>query len=202
MSRKWFLDDLLDQPKVFEEKVDHQEFVADLLKKVENQNQDLQKQALEEGYVKGMEQAVKTNTAFVAELAKKIESKIDDLSEKTTMLSEDLHMQAIKIAREFWVKFFPKIDELIAQDHLEGLVKEAVGIHQESHMELFIHPTRFLDVSKWIKDSGMANKIKVFEDENLEKNDSRIEWANGGMDYVSKRLFDKIELELKGKKED
>ena len=68
---------------------------------------------------------------------------------------------------------------------------------------LKINPYKEKVIKGWLQDSNLDSKIIVKIDNNLPENDLSLDWENGGIDYVSNRLFDLIlkELEEESNKE-
>lgn len=196
--RKWVLSSL-NTPENLE---DNDHFFKEIEEKISIFQPNFEKKVKEEGFVEGVQKASETNSAYLVQIAKTLQLRLGEMDTKFLNLSQMVHVEALKIAKKLWVRFFPKIDELLAMDNLENLVKEAHKIKQESlKFKLLVAPTRYEEVKKWLNDSKLSDRIILDQDPKFSRNDSSIEWENGGMDYISQRLFDQIEQEFSNKEE-
>lgn len=196
--RKWVLSSL-NTPENLE---DNNHFFKEIEEKISIFQPNFEKKVKEEGFVEGVQKASETNSAYLVQIAKTLQLRLGEMDAKFLNLSQMVHVEALKIAKKLWVRFFPKIDELLAMDNLENLVKEAHKIKQESlKFKLLVAPTRYEEVKKWLNDSKLSDRIILDQDPKFSRNDSSIEWENGGMDYISQRLFDQIEQEFNNKEE-
>lgn len=196
--RKWVLSSL-NTPENLE---DNDHFFKEIEEKISIFQPNFEKKVKEEGFVEGVQKASETNSAYLVQIAKTLQLRLGEMDTKFLNLSQMVHVEALKIAKKLWVRFFPKIDELLAMDNLENLVKEAHKIKQESlKFKLLVAPTRYEEVKKWLNDSKLSDRIILDQDPKFSRNDSSIEWENGGMDYISQRLFDQIEQEFNNKEE-
>jgi hypothetical protein len=192
MTRKWKINPI-DEEMITEQKEVLQNV---LFEKFKIQEDSIKTMDQERYFLKGVDATIKTNSSCLKEFSTSLDKKLQEVLEKLETTSKNVHKEGVEIARRFWIYFFPRLDELFSKYRIEDLIKEAAASAKESKLNVFVAKERAEIVKSWLEECGVIDRVNLKVDESFAINDIRVDWDNGGIDYVSAKLFDKIMKEL------
>ena len=173
-----------------------------VFEKFAEKEEEVNKEKEHLAFLKGVSSASELNSSYLKNAIEKISEKIDSIQSSLDNASKNINLHGLEVARKFWVQFFPKLDEIFTKYRIQDLINESADSFQQK-LVLKINPYKEKVIKGWLQDSNLDSKIIVKIDNNLPENDLSLDWENGGIDYVSNRLFDLIlkELEEESNKE-
>lgn len=98
-------------------------------------------------------------------------------------------------------KILPQFAKRMPLSEIEHAVLAAIDLRREEPRLAITVPTAHLDdlkgrIDKLAQEKGYAGKIILLSDDKLPLTDCRIEWADGGLEYLFERLVNNIETEF------
>lgn len=130
-----------------------------------------------------------------------ISRRLNDLTGHLDILRSEIEAQALEAVFAITQKLVPHFVEKHGTEEIEGLVRECLStVYDEPRVvirardEILEHIKSRLD--ELISSSGFGGKVVLFADPSIGAQDCRVEWADGGTERNTDRLWRDIEATI------
>lgn len=159
------------------------------------------KEAFEQGRLAGIQQQSETIDQSVAVAAEAIAARLHELGESIAQLRGESEAEAMEAVLAIAQKLVPHYVREHGTEEIAGIVRDCLGAVYDEPRVVIRAQDSVLDqlkgrLDELIAASGFGGKVVLFADPALSPHDCRIEWADGGTERNSQRLWQEIEATI------
>lgn len=155
-------------------------------------------ESFKEGYNKGAEDVRQSLENDVAVLCRAIETQLTIIAEQEAKQVQDTQKLLAQITVAAIKKIGPHLVEQVGQDIITEMIYKALEDHpDEARLTIYVHETLVDPVTGLLpriqSQKGFSGKLLIAAAADLLPGDCKIEWADGGMERLSRNLSTRIE---------
>lgn len=155
-------------------------------------------EAFKDGVAKGIEEARQGIENTLSGLVKQLLGQLEQLAQQEAAHVHDMQVLALQTVMAMIKKVWPTVVQRVGLDIVEETVRQSLEANpEESRIVIRVHDTLLDPMIRLLPEieakKAFAGKVIVMADQDVMIGDCKVEWADGGMERLSRDLLTRIE---------
>lgn len=155
-------------------------------------------ESFQSGYDQGVADTKKSIEKQTAELIERMIGKMRQLIDEEEKRIHTAHELALRMSVASLKKVWPHFMQTLGQETVEETIRQALDMNgQETRIVVRVHDTILDAVVKALphlqEQQAFSGKIIVLADESVMAGDCKVEWADGGLERLSRTLSQQLD---------
>lgn len=164
----------------------------------EREKEAMRAAAFEEGRAAGRQEAEQSAAQMTATTLTAVQANLEQLHAQRETIYQDMRLGAVRVALALVRKLFPEMARRNALGEIEALIERTLSdLLDEPRVVIRIHDQTLDSVRQHIeaitKRCGFDGDVVLLADADVQQWDCRVEWADGGLERDTERLWQRIE---------